>query len=101
MRAICGAIIAAGSLIGLGLLSIGIGTRYQSITQRDPAGVLEYVPFKSLDSALLLSLLMLVLFALIGLAIAFVGLAYHHHHRYHEHLRVTTPDSVHNARASV
>ena len=28
MRALCGAIISAGALIGLGLLSIGLGHRY-------------------------------------------------------------------------
>jgi hypothetical protein len=86
MRAMCGAIITAGSLIGLGLLSIGIGTRYQ----RQSIGPLEFVPLKNLDTALLFSLVLLGICTLIGLGIAFVGLAYHHHRRYHEHLRVTS-----------
>ena len=30
MRALCGAIITAGALVGLGLTAIGIGTRYEN-----------------------------------------------------------------------
>jgi len=30
MRALCGAIIAAGALIGLGLTALGFGIRFQS-----------------------------------------------------------------------
>ena len=101
MRALCGAIITAGSLIGLGLLSIGIGTRYNFFSQREASGLLEYVPLKSLDTALLLCLVVLVICVLIGLGIAFVGLAYHHHRRYHEHLRLTRPDNVTNPRVNV
>jgi cytochrome c biogenesis protein CcdA len=103
MRAICGAIITAGSLIGLGLLSIGIGTRYGNLsTPKDTqTGILEYIPLKSLDSAFLISMTVLVLFALIGLGIAFVGLAYHHHRRYHEHLRATQANSAGSARITV
>jgi hypothetical protein len=94
MRALCGAIITAGSLIGLGLLSIGIGTRYSNLsTPKSESGVLDWIPLRSLDSAFLLCLTVLVIFALIGLAIAFVGLAYHQHRRYHEHLRVTQADN--------
>ena len=38
MRALCGAIITAGALIGLGLTAFGIGTRYQGLHQQDPQG---------------------------------------------------------------
>lgn len=90
MRAICGAIITAGSLIGLGLLSIGIGTRYSNLSiQRDEKGEIVWLRLNSLDSAYLINMAVLIVFALIGLAICFVGLAYHHHRRYHELLRAT------------
>ena len=44
MRALCGAIIAAGALVGLGLAAVGIGTRYQGFGQvitntSDPSGL--------------------------------------------------------------
>jgi hypothetical protein len=97
MRAICGAIITAGSVIGLGLLSIGIGSRYSLIGQREA----EYVPLKNLDTALLLILVLLTISALIGLGIAFVGLAYHHHRRFHEHLRALPPNNTGSARITV
>ena len=38
MRALCGAIIAAGAMIGLGLTSIAIGTRYAAHPYLDKAG---------------------------------------------------------------
>jgi hypothetical protein len=86
MRAICGSIITAGALIGLGLLGLGIGTRYQNF-QRDAEGNIIFVRFGQLDSAYLFLIGILVASLLIGLAVAFLGLAYHHHRRYHEHLR--------------
>jgi formate hydrogenlyase subunit 3/multisubunit Na+/H+ antiporter MnhD subunit len=97
MRAICGAIIAAGSLVGLGLLSMGIGSRYQLISQHE----IEYVKLKDLDTALLLILVFLIISALIGLGIAFVGLAYHHHRRYHEHLHGLQPNNTGGPRVTV
>src|SRR4051794_24567356 len=101
MRALCGAIIAAGSLIGLGLLSIGIGNRYNIATIRDDKGVLEFIPLRSLDTAFLFCLAFLVTCAVIGLGIAFVGLAYHHHRRFHEHLRTTTANGGGQSRITV
>lgn len=101
MRALCGAVIAAGSLIGLGLLSIGIGTRYSQFPHRDSAGVIQWVPMKELDSGLLLSLVFLICSALIGLGVAFLGLAYHHHRRYHEHMHLTQPNNTSGARVTV
>jgi hypothetical protein len=102
MRALCGAIIAAGSLIGLGLLSIGIGTRYNFFSQRVPnTDTLMYVRLKDMDSSLLLCLVFLIVCALIGLGIAFLGLAYHHHHRHHELLRSLPPNNTGSARITV
>ncbi len=85
MRSLCGAIITAGALIGLGLTALGIGTRYGG----DPAfnGERPYlVHLSQMDRPLIFILVFLVCLAVIGLGIAFLGLAYHHHRRHHEHL---------------
>jgi len=92
MRALCGAIITAGALIGLGLTAIGYGIRYQGFNQtvtHPDTGKLYGAP------SLMIALIVLLLGVLVGLGIAFLGLAYHHYQRYHEHLRehgtMTTP----------
>jgi hypothetical protein len=90
MRALCGAIITAGALIGLGLTALGIGTRYQF--ERTPTQVVDgqtvvqplLVQISQMDRPLIFALVFLTCLAIIGLGIAFVGLAYHHHHRHHE-----------------
>ena len=92
MRALCGAIITAGALIGLGLAAIGNGTRFQFWNERYPpdhqrAGELMHVGFKYLDTASIVIVAALLLAALIGLGIAFVGLALHHERRKHERMR--------------
>ena len=81
MRALCGAIITAGALIGLGLAGIGLGIRYQDV----PYAADTYVRFKSLDTAMAITFVALVLTLLVGLATAFLGLAYHHERRHREH----------------
>jgi hypothetical protein len=102
MRAICGAIITAGSLIGLGLLGVGIGTRYQNFSERGQDGTIEFLHFKGLDTPLMLILVFLIATTLIGLGISFLGLAYHHFRRHHEHLRAFPPhDSAGAPRATV
>ena len=82
MRALCGAIITAGALIGLGLASIGLGIRYQDV----PYAADTYVRFRTLDTGLAVAFSALVLALLIGLGTAFLGLAYHHERRHREHL---------------
>jgi hypothetical protein len=101
MRALCGAIITAGAVIGLGLTALGIGTRYQG--DRSPVQVVDgkavdgkaaetrttvvepyLVYIHSMDRPLVFCLVFLTCVAIIGLGIAFVGLAYHHHRRLHE-----------------
>jgi hypothetical protein len=90
MRALCGAIITAGAVIGLGLTALGIGTRYQM--ERVPTQEVEnkkvvepyLVHVSSMDRPLVYCLVFTSCVAVIGLGIAFVGLAYHHHRRYHE-----------------
>ena len=89
MRALCGAIITAGALIGLGLTAIGIGLRYQQYPYHDKNGDVQWVLFKDLDTSLMISLVVLLIATLIGTGIAFLGLAYHHHRRHHEFLRDT------------
>jgi hypothetical protein len=84
MRAICGAVIAAGALIGLGLACIGEGLRYASYPYHDAEAKLQYVKFHEMDTALIVTFVGLAIMALIGLALAFVGLAYHHQRRHHE-----------------
>jgi hypothetical protein len=85
MRALCGAIIAAGAFIGLGLTAIGIGTRYERDWGRSEGGEPYLVHLSQMDRPLTFVLVFLACGAIIGLGIAFVGLAYHHHHREREH----------------
>ncbi len=95
MRALCGAIITAGALIGLGLTAIAFGTRYQSVLlDRDANGKVQHLPWAAFDPPLTLILVLLILAALVGFGIAFLGLAYHHHRRHHELLRQHPVDSL-------
>ena len=90
MRALCGAIITAGAVIGLGLTALAFGTRYhtslENVTKEgDPVLMHLY----QMDRPLVFILVFLTCVAVIGLGIAVLGLAYHHHRRYHEMLRTT------------
>ena len=91
MRALCGAIITAGALIGLGLTAIGFGTRYgQTVGVHKETNQLEIVQMEHLskmDKPLVFILVFLTAVAVIGLGIAILGLAYHHHRRHHEFLQ--------------
>jgi hypothetical protein len=88
MRALCGAIITAGALIGLGLAALGAGQRYSGVVlQRDEAGNVIPLHLHQFDRPLVFSIVFLTCVALVGLGIALLGLAYHHHRRHHEHLR--------------
>jgi hypothetical protein len=82
MRALCGAIITAGALIGLGLTALGFGVRFQGMNLVNENTHAQY-------GATSLTVLLAVLFCamLIGLGIAFVGLAYHHERRERERHR--------------
>lgn len=84
MRALCGAIITAGALIGLGLTALGIGTRYSmehALTEGQPT--IKHLGM--MDRPLIFILVFLTAVAIAGLGIAFVGLAYHHARREREH----------------
>ena len=97
MRAICGAVITAGALIGLGLATIGEGLRYAIYTYHDGSGSLQYVKFHEMDTALIVTFVGLAIMAIIGLAATFVGLAYHHQRRHHEmmHLQGRPVEGTH------
>ena len=84
MRALIGAVITAGSLIGLGLTNLGLGLRYQFVHDRTSAGYLYDVKFREIDNPMQFGVVFLVLMALIGLGIAFLGLMYHHERRFRE-----------------
>ena len=86
MRALCGAIVAAGAMIGLGLASIGVGTRYAKFDYYDKDGSVQWVRFGQMDISLIVIIVLLICTLLVGLAIAILGLAYHHHRRHLEHL---------------
>jgi hypothetical protein len=86
MRALCGAIITAGALIGLGIAAVGVGTRYGQFQNFDAEGKPKWVYFWNMDSALIAIIILLVATLIVGLGIAVLGLAYHHHRRHLEHL---------------
>ncbi len=92
MRALCGAIITAGALIGLGQTAIAFGTRYGQTVglDRDGQGEVVQLHLWQMDKPLVFVLVFLTAAAVIGLGISFLGLAYHHHRRHHELLREKT-----------
>jgi F0F1-type ATP synthase membrane subunit c/vacuolar-type H+-ATPase subunit K len=107
MRALCGAIITAAALIGLGLTAQGIGQRYtmerayyseydrpekesdakgEAKDARAPTVKPARVKFGDMDRPLIFTLVFLTCMAIVGLGIAFMGLAYHHARREREFL---------------
>ena len=86
MRAICGAIITAGAMIGLGLTALAFGTRYGQVVHldRDTQGEIIQLHLYQMDKPLVFVLVFLTCMTLVGLGIAILGLAYHHHRRHHE-----------------
>jgi hypothetical protein len=104
MRALVGAIITAGAMIGLGLTALGIGQRYSSepafqrtiradatvepgkaapVVDEDPKPVL--VKLSWMDRPLIFILVFITSVAVIGLGITIFGLAYHHMRRDREY----------------
>ena len=88
MRALCGAIITAGSLIGMGLAAIGLGTRYSRFDFYGKDEKPQWVEFWQMDVGLIIVIVLLVGALIVGLGIAILGLAYHHHRRHLEHLHM-------------
>jgi len=102
MRALCGAIITAGAVLGLGLAAQAFAPRYLALreSQVDPAkyptlnekdlderGKHLRARFHEVDAPLQYIMVFLSAVAVIGLGITLLGLAYHHQRRHHEHLR--------------
>jgi hypothetical protein len=89
MRALCGAIITAGALIGLGQTALAFGTRYGQTVglDRNTQGEIVQLHLWQMDKPLVFILVFLTSAAVIGLGVAFLGLMYHHHRRHHEFLR--------------
>jgi hypothetical protein len=88
MRPLCGAIITAGAVIGLGLTALGFGTRYSTgLEAIGPDGQVKQMHLYEMDRSLVFILVFLTCVAIIGLALAFIGLAYHHHKRHYELMR--------------
>jgi len=83
MRAITGAIITAGALIGLGLCGVGLGLRYQHVGGENTAAI-THLKWMQLDTPMMLLIVALLLMAVAGMATAFLGLAYHHERRHYE-----------------
>jgi hypothetical protein len=88
MRALCGSIIMAGALIGLGLTAVGFGIRFQTLGQHPNDGPYYGAP------SMTICLVALLIGLFIGLGIAFVGLAYHHERRYRETLHLRGGDTT-------
>ena len=87
MRALCGAIITAGALIGLGLASIGYGLRYQNynFNPKDGSTIINpHTDHMYGATALMVIQVALLLALAVGLAVAFLGLMYHHYRRMQE-----------------
>src|SRR5215470_12682523 len=88
MRPLCGAIITAGAMIGLGLAAIGFGTRYHTgLENVDKDGNPVLLHLYQMDKPLVFILVFMTIIAIIGLGIAFVGFfffkqktAYEMHH---------------------
>jgi len=87
MRALSGAILTAGALIGLGLTAVGIGIRYENahnLSGTKESGEPLLVRMSQMDRPLIFVLVFLTSAAVIGLGITIAGLAYHHLRRERE-----------------
>jgi hypothetical protein len=78
--------MTAGALIGLGLSAVGLGARYQNPAANDPASI-TYLKWVQLDTPMMLIIVVLLCSLIVGLATAFLGLAYHHERRHYERTR--------------
>jgi hypothetical protein len=92
MRALCGAIITAGALIGIGLAAVGFGLRYSHVDNvtvgSAAAATTTQMHLFEADTPIAFAFVFLTISACVGLGISFLGLAYHHHHRHHELLHL-------------
>ena len=91
MRALSGAIIAAASLVGLGLVGMGMGFRYAHSSE-------QWLHFKQMDNPFIYLTVLLTITLIIGLAVTFIGLAFHHQRRHHEMLHYLDEDRARQSR---
>lgn len=82
MRALCGAVITAGALIGLGLTALGFGIRFQATLLT--ANPKTDAVWGAMSMTICLAVLLACVF--IGIGTTFLGLMYHHERRYREGL---------------
>jgi hypothetical protein len=82
MRALCGSIITAGALVGLGLTALAFGIRFQAISERHADGSFQGVYYGV--PSMMFILVVLAAALAIGFGIAFIGLAFHHERRFRE-----------------
>lgn len=93
MRALCGAIIAAGAFIGLGLTALGYGIRYSPLSAPYTNAQGQVVTGNTsgaqsgTDTPLVYCIVLETIVGVVGLGIAFLGLMYHHYKRHHEFIR--------------
>jgi len=69
-------------MIGMGLAALGFGVRFQSMTIQHADGTFKDVYYGAPSMTLLLVLLIIGM--VVGLGLAFIGLAYHHERRLRE-----------------
>jgi hypothetical protein len=93
MRALSGAIIAAASLLGLGLVSLGMGFRYASSKE-------QWLYFHQMDNPFIYLTVLLTITLIIGLGITFIGLAFHHYRRHHELLGTSEEHKARHSRTA-
>ncbi len=90
MRALCGAIISAGAMIGLGLTALGYGIRFQAYGP-DVVNPDSHQLYGLLSMTVILVVLLLAV--IVGIGAAFLGLAFHHERRNRERLQNIGPHS--------
>ena len=74
-----------------------MGTRYAGRANFDGDGNPLWVKFSQMDTPLIYLTVLLTIVLLIGLGVAFFGLAYHHHRRWHEHQRLVEEHEHHRS----
>jgi len=66
------------------MAAIGIGVRYERYSFVDARGEPQWIPFHLMDTPLITIVVVLFCTLIVGIGLAIVGLAYHHHRRHHE-----------------
>jgi hypothetical protein len=83
MRALCGAIITAGALIGLGLTALAFGVRFYTLGAQTHENLPKEGQIVGVPT-MVICLVVLLISVIVGFGIAFLGLMYHHERRHYE-----------------